>query len=363
MENGRSVLTSTNTATSSSSSLEPKAFRFRSPSRTPTPDHHHLPSSTLDNNNNNTNNSNLHHQNETTQQRPESSPSPSPSPSPSHGGDILLQWGRKKRPRASRTEIRALTDDSSSSSSAAAAAAQAKHLQQALKPQRSLVAPSEKQLPTTSMPPPPPPPPLLSSSSNARARKDTSGLLPSRNLEDRSGVVNGSPSRNYAGNNRAASRSIAGKRSPPPEKNERKNAFSGRSANDKLNGSSMQADCSNRVDFASLQTEQEDGGTHTSAAPKEEKVKVEAMEWPRIYIGLSRKEKEDDFLAMKGTKLPQRPKKRAKNIERALQYCFPGMWLSDLTRNRYEVREKKCVKKQQKRRGLKGMESVDTDSE
>lgn len=27
------------------------------------------------------------------------------------------------------------------------------------------------------------------------------------------------------------------------------------------------------------------------------------------------------------------------------QYCFPGMWLSDLTRNRYEVREKKCVKK------------------
>lgn len=140
-----------------------------------------------------------------------------------------------------------------------------------------------------------------------------------RNLEDRSGVVNGSPSRNYGGNNRAASRSIVGKRSPPPEKNERKNAFSGRSANDKLNGSSMQADRSNHVDFASLHTEQEDGGTHTSAAPKEEKVKVEAMEWPRIYIGLSRKEKEDDFLAMKGTKLPQRPKKRAKNIERALQ--------------------------------------------
>lgn len=28
-----------------------------------------------------------------------------------------------------------------------------------------------------------------------------------------------------------------------------------------------------------------------------------------------------------------------------VQYCFPGMWLSDLTRGRYEVREKKCVKK------------------
>lgn len=28
-----------------------------------------------------------------------------------------------------------------------------------------------------------------------------------------------------------------------------------------------------------------------------------------------------------------------------LQYCFPGMWLSDLTKSRYEVREKKSVKK------------------
>lgn len=109
---------------------------------------------------------------------------------------------------------------------------------------------------------------------------------------------------------------------------------------------------------------------------------VERFELPRIYISLSRKEKEDDFLAMKGTKLPQRPKKRAKNVDKSLQVCpcnpqqiqigsifilfflpsaslitgltcvlcdaqfvFPGMWLSDLTRSRYEVREKKCVKK------------------
>jgi hypothetical protein len=40
---------------------------------------------------------------------------------------------------------------------------------------------------------------------------------------------------------------------------------------------------------------------------------------PRIYISLSRKEKEDDFLAMKGTKLPQRPKKRAKIVDKSLQ--------------------------------------------
>lgn len=40
--------------------------------------------------------------------------------------------------------------------------------------------------------------------------------------------------------------------------------------------------------------------------------------WPKLYITLSSKEKEEDFLAMKGCKLPQRPKKRAKLIQRSL---------------------------------------------
>ncbi|KAF8089850.1 hypothetical protein N665_0496s0056, partial [Sinapis alba] len=96
---------------------------------------------------------------------------------------------------------------------------------------------------------------------------------------------------------------------------------------------------------------------------REKATQVEVTEWPRIYIALSRKEKEEDFLVMKGTKLPHRPRKRAKNIDKSLQYCFPGLWLSDLPKNRYDVREKKNVKKQQKRRGLKGMEDLDTDSE
>ena len=48
----------------------------------------------------------------------------------------------------------------------------------------------------------------------------------------------------------------------------------------------------------------------------------EIIEWPRIYLSLSRKEKEDDFYAMKGTKLPHRPKKRAKAVDRALQVLF-----------------------------------------
>jgi len=42
------------------------------------------------------------------------------------------------------------------------------------------------------------------------------------------------------------------------------------------------------------------------------------LELPRIYTTLSRKEKEEDFMAMKGTKLPQRPKRRPKNVEKAV---------------------------------------------
>ena len=40
--------------------------------------------------------------------------------------------------------------------------------------------------------------------------------------------------------------------------------------------------------------------------------------WPRLFPTLSSKEKEQDFMAMKGSKLPQRPKKRAKLIQKSI---------------------------------------------
>ncbi|PRQ30214.1 hypothetical protein RchiOBHm_Chr5g0022171 [Rosa chinensis] len=332
----------TTTTSSTVSSLESKPFRFRSQPTAQDPTLSQfggLPTSPSPEN------------------RPTHSPGRTPSPiRAGSGGDVLLQWGHKKRSRVSRTEIRVLADESSSSAQARQAKVQRRAAHAA--------AVADK-----SMPPPPPPPRSLLPAQRRRFRMVDSERKPQGcfqtvgNLEDRSAVVNGSPSRSTAvGNGRAASRSIAGKRSPPPEKSERKMpSCSGRSAkDDKANGSSDHR--ANHVDSTSLQSEQLAGAANHSAAPAAEKVNYEVVEWPRIYVALSRKEKEDDFLAMKGTKLPQRPKKRAKNIDRTLQYCFPGMWLSDLTRNRYEVREKKCVKKQ-KRRGLKGMESVESDSE
>ncbi|KAL7124477.1 hypothetical protein ABFS83_14G050800 [Erythranthe nasuta] len=94
------------------------------------------------------------------------------------------------------------------------------------------------------------------------------------------------------------------------------------------------------------------------ANPKEENRKVV---WPKLLISLSSKEKEEDFMAMKGCKPPQRPKKRAKLVQRTILLVSPGAWLSDLCQERYEVREKKTSKK--KPRGLKAMGSIESDSE
>ncbi|KAF5473664.1 hypothetical protein F2P56_010263 [Juglans regia] len=82
---------------------------------------------------------------------------------------------------------------------------------------------------------------------------------------------------------------------------------------------------------------------------------------PKLCITLSSKEKEEDFMAMKGCKPPQRPKKRAKIIQRSVLLVSPGAWLTDMCHERYEVREKKNSKKRP--RGLKAMGSMDSDSE
>ncbi|KAK8952900.1 hypothetical protein KSP40_PGU002668 [Platanthera guangdongensis] len=85
----------------------------------------------------------------------------------------------------------------------------------------------------------------------------------------------------------------------------------------------------------------------------EERVGLAATVMPRFFISLSNKEKEEDFLAMKGCKLPQRPKKRPKILQKNLLLVSPGAWLTDLSYERYEVREKRSARK--RRRGLKAM--------
>ncbi|KAF3794844.1 hypothetical protein EJ110_NYTH06400 [Nymphaea thermarum] len=90
--------------------------------------------------------------------------------------------------------------------------------------------------------------------------------------------------------------------------------------------------------------------------------KSQPLVWPKFIIALNCKEKEEDFMLMKGSKLPQRPKKRSKFLQRTLNLVSPGSWLCELNHERYEVREKKTSKKRP--RGLKAMVgSMDSDSD
>uniref|UniRef100_A0A8R7K3K5 Uncharacterized protein n=2 Tax=Triticum urartu TaxID=4572 RepID=A0A8R7K3K5_TRIUA len=73
---------------------------------------------------------------------------------------------------------------------------------------------------------------------------------------------------------------------------------------------------------------------------------------PRVATQLTRKEKEEDWFAMTGRRLPYRPLQRhPKAVEDKLQKLFPGQTLPEVTRARYMVREKK----QKKRPGLQAM--------
>ncbi|KAI3915284.1 hypothetical protein MKX01_035543 [Papaver californicum] len=95
------------------------------------------------------------------------------------------------------------------------------------------------------------------------------------------------------------------------------------------------------------------GGGSSSGGSGDLMVDIPPVWPPKFVIALTNKEKEEDFMAIKGSKLPQRPKKRAKFIQRTLNLVSPGSWLADLTLERYEVREKKVTKKRP--RGLKAM--------
>ena len=66
--------------------------------------------------------------------------------------------------------------------------------------------------------------------------------------------------------------------------------------------------------------------------------------WPKLFISLSSKEKEEDFMAMKGCKLPQRPKKRAKLIQKTLLVSnfFP---ISSLNSQKDKIRENRGFEK------------------
>lgn len=65
------------------------------------------------------------------------------------------------------------------------------------------------------------------------------------------------------------------------------------------------------------------GGGPSSSSGSEEPV------WPSIVIGLTNKEKEDDFIAIKGSKPSNRPKKRAKYLQKTINVISLALFLSN----------------------------------
>ncbi|XP_057805508.1 uncharacterized protein LOC131020605 isoform X2 [Salvia miltiorrhiza] len=58
-----------------------------------------------------------------------------------------------------------------------------------------------------------------------------------------------------------------------------------------------------------------------------------------ISIPLTKEEIEEDIFALTGSKPARRPKKRAKNIQKQVDTCFPGLWLVSITADSYKVSE------------------------
>ncbi|CAN1826470.1 hypothetical protein LINPERHAP1_LOCUS31563 [Linum perenne] len=59
----------------------------------------------------------------------------------------------------------------------------------------------------------------------------------------------------------------------------------------------------------------------------------------KFSASLSRKEIEDDFMAMFGHRPARRPKKRPRIVQKQLDSLFPGLWLGEVTAEWYKVPE------------------------
>ncbi|KAJ8564733.1 hypothetical protein K7X08_001193 [Anisodus acutangulus] len=77
------------------------------------------------------------------------------------------------------------------------------------------------------------------------------------------------------------------------------------------------------------------GGSTAGASSAGEKKR----ERVKFTVPLTRREIEEDFMAMVRHRPPRRPKKRAKLVQKYLDTLFPGLWLSEITADLYKVPE------------------------
>ncbi|KAE8735484.1 hypothetical protein F3Y22_tig00000340pilonHSYRG00471 [Hibiscus syriacus] len=119
---------------------------------------------------------------------------------------------------------------------------------------------------------------------------------------------------------------------------------------------SSNSNISNSKSFNELQNAYDNNHNNNTKALMDQQVKEgKRIVSPKLFTTLSNKEKEQDFMAMKGCKLPQRPKKRAKLIQRSILVIGEPRDMAIRPVQERQVREKKTSKK--KPRGLKAMGS------
>lgn len=97
-------------------------------------------------------------------------------------------------------------------------------------------------------------------------------------------------------------------------------------------GRSLNVEVSRKPNFSPLRNESKSPKSRGGAEPSGEK-----RERAKFSVQLSRSEMEEDFLAMTGQRLPRRPKKRPKIVQKQLEGVFPGMWLTEVNADLYRV--------------------------
>uniref|UniRef100_A0A7N0T175 DUF1639 family protein n=1 Tax=Kalanchoe fedtschenkoi TaxID=63787 RepID=A0A7N0T175_KALFE len=80
-------------------------------------------------------------------------------------------------------------------------------------------------------------------------------------------------------------------------------------------------------------------GERSSPVKRLRGVSEEKEEKVKFRVPLKREEVEEDFMLMAGIKPPRRPKKRPRAIQKELDTLFPGLWLTEVTPERYVVPE------------------------
>ncbi|KAL5558750.1 hypothetical protein UlMin_034961 [Ulmus minor] len=239
--------------------------------------------------------------------------------------DFVLQWGNRKRLRCMKVQVK---DDSTTPVHRTTVRVDRRVVRADKEASNNHPTTTSGYLNLRQRPSSPQPPPsqriLRNSETSSAMRGQTNGSVrgiasPDRGAHDKKGAHNNTNNHHHHHHN----------------DNNNKSAASSETAHDSKKGGSSSG-----------------SGEAAGALPV----------WPpKFVIALTNKEKEEDFIAFKGSKLPQRPKKRAKFIQRTLNLVSPGAWLCDLTLERYEVREKKISKKRP--RGLKAMGNMESDSE